>query len=254
MEWIGAFAIGLSLGLLGSGGSILTVPVLIYLVKEPEKVAIAESLAIVGLIAAAGALPRAFRGLVEWRTVALFGVPGMVGAYFGAWAAVLVSAAFQLVVFACIMLVASAMMYRPPKLSEPDKPREARAAWKIAIDGVVVGAITGLVGVGGGFLIVPALVLMGGLTMHQAVGTSLAIIALKSAAGFLKYQDVLNQTEFSLNWALIGSFAGIGFLGTLFGAAVGDRLPKHRLQQGFAVFLAAMGALILWQYAPNLRS
>jgi uncharacterized membrane protein YfcA len=251
LSWLGAFAIGLSLGLLGSGGSILTVPVLVYLVGEPEKVAIAESLAIVGVIAALAAVPRSLRGLVRWPTVLLFGLPGMLGSYLGAAAAQYISAAMQLTLFAVIMLLAATLMARPPRL-EDDDGRAPRAVWKIALDGLLVGVITGLVGVGGGFLIVPALVLLGGLPIHLAIGTSLAIIALKSLSGFLKYQDVLASLDLAVSWPLIATISLVGFLGTLVGGALAGRLPRHRLQQTFAAFLVVMAAFILWQYVPSV--
>ena len=175
LTWPGALAIGLSPGLLGSGGSILTVPVLIYLLGQPEKVAIAGSLAIVGTIAAFGSLPHIQAGRVNWRSVLLFGVPGMAGTYLGAWLALFVSGAFQLALFAVVMLVASVLMLRP--LDYANASSAPRAVWKIGIDGLLVGVIAGLVGVGGGFLIVPALVLLGGLSVHAAVATGLVIIA-----------------------------------------------------------------------------
>ena len=251
MPWLGALSIGLSLGLLGSGGSILTVPVLVYLMREPEKVAIAESLAIVGLIAAAGAVPRWAKGLVDGRTVVLFGLPGMAGAYLGAAASSYVSAAVQLSLFALIMLAASVLMFRPPRLPVADE-RARRAIWKIGLEGLMVGAVTGLVGVGGGFLIVPALVLMGGLPIHVAVGTSLAIIALKSLVGFAKYWQVLGRIELAVDWQLIAVFSVVGFVGTLLGGALAARVPKQRLQQVFAGFLLLMGGFILWQYLPGM--
>lgn len=252
MAWFGAFAIGLSLGLLGSGGSILTVPVLIYLVGVPEKTAIAESLAIVGLIALAGAVPKWRQGLVDWRNVLLFGLPGMVGAYLGAWAAAFVSGEFQLVLFAVIMFVAAFLMIRPPKLDAPGEPAARRAGIRIVIDGLVVGAVTGLVGVGGGFLIVPALVLLGGLPMHRAIGTSLAIIALKSGAGFVKYQQVLGDLDIQMDWTRIAVFGLIGFLGSLLGSSLAKRLPRTTLQRGFGAFLLLMGGFILFQYGPQM--
>ena len=253
MAWIGAFAIGLSLGLLGSGGSILTVPVLIYLVGVPEKTAIAESLAIVGLIALAGAIPKWRRGLVDGRNVLLFGLPGMVGAYLGAWSAAFVSGEFQLVLFAVIMFVAAFLMMRPPKLENPDEDAAApRAAMRIVIDGLIVGAVTGLVGVGGGFLIVPALVLLGGLPMHRAIGTSLAIIALKSATGFAKYSQVLAELDIHMDWVRIVLFSVIGFGGSLLGGALASRLPRATLQRGFGGFLLLMGGFILVQYGPKM--
>lgn len=185
MIWalIGALLIGLSLGLLGSGGSILTVPVLVYLLEQPEKVAIAGSLAIVGAIAAVGSLPYARQYQVDWRSVAWFGIPGMAGTWLGALASQWIPGAAQLALFAVVMLLAAWLMARPPGL-EP-RSMDQRAAWKIIIDGLAVGLLTGLVGVGGGFLIVPALVLLGGLGMRVAVGTSLVIIALKSTTGLI---------------------------------------------------------------------
>ena len=252
MAWIGAFAIGLSLGLLGSGGSIVTVPVLIYLVGVPEKTAIAESLAIVGLIAFAGAVPKWRQGLVDGRNVLLFGLPGMVGAYLGAWSAAFVSGEFQLVLFAVIMFVAAFLMMRPPKLEETDEPAIPRAATRIVIDGLVVGAVTGLVGVGGGFLIVPALVLLGGLSMHRAIGTSLAIIALKSATGFAKYSHVLAELDIRMDWTRIALFAVLGFLGSLLGGSLANKLPRTTLQRGFGFFLLLMGGFILAQYGPRM--
>ena len=246
MAWIGALSIGLSLGLLGSGGSILTVPVLVFVVGEVEKVAIAESLAIVGAIAFAGCLPYARRGLVHWRSVLLFGVPGMVGAFLGAAASAYLSGTTQLVLFGFIMLAAAFLMLRPPRGDEVLDDTEARVAWKIASDGLIVGAVTGLVGVGGGFLIVPALVLLGGLEIHVAVGTSLTIIALKSLTGFVKYLDVLADLGLAVDWRLIGIFVLVGTVGSVIGNLLASRTPQARLRQAFAVFLVVMGAFVLY--------
>ena len=246
MAWLGALCIGLSLGLLGSGGSILTVPVLVFLVGEPEKVAIAESLAIVGAIALIGAGPYATRRLVDWRSVAVFGAPGIVGAYLGAAASRYVSGTTQLTLFGIVMLGAAVLMLRPPKLSDADIERAPRATWKIAVDGLLVGAVTGLVGVGGGFLIVPALVLLGGLPMHRAVGTSLVIIALKSASGFVKYLDVLADLQLSVDVGLIAMFVVLGSAGSFLGNWLAARTPQARLREGFAVFLVVMGVFVLY--------
>jgi hypothetical protein len=246
VAWLGALAIGLSLGLLGSGGSILTVPVLIFLAGEPEKVAIAESLAIVGGIALIGALPLALRQLVAWRSVVFFGVPGMAGAYLGAALSRYVSGRFQLTLFAVIMLIAAALMFRPPALARGGEQASQRAPWKIGIEGLLVGILTGFVGVGGGFLIVPALVLLGGLPMHLAVGTSLMIIALKSLTGFAKYLDVLASIGLEVDWQLIAVFTVIGALGTLLGNWLGVRVPQQRLREVFAAFLVVMGAFVLY--------
>ena len=190
---LGAIAIGLSLGLLGSGGSILTVPVLIYLLGQDEKTAIAGSLFIVGSIALAGGLQFLRAGFIQWRSVLLFGVPGMIGTWCGALLATWVPGVVQLALFALVMLAASFLMLRPFDLMRADGA--ARAAWKIAGDGLAVGVITGLVGVGGGFLIVPALVLLGGLSMHQAVATSLMVIALKSYSCLLYTSDAADEVS-----------------------------------------------------------
>ena len=250
---LGAVAVGLVLGLLGSGGSILTVPVLVYLAGQPEKVAIAESLAIVGAIAAVGAVPYARQRLVDWHSVLYFGVPGVVGTYGGAALSAFVPGAVQLALFAVVMLVAAALMARGRREPAPAgaaPPARQPLAW-IAAEGLLVGVLTGLVGVGGGFLIVPALVLLGGLSMRRAVGTSLLIIAAKSAAGFWKYLDVLAEAGQGVDGRLIGVFAAIGIAGSFVGNAVSQRVPQAQLRRGFAAFLVAMGVFILYREAPS---
>ncbi|WP_243030751.1 sulfite exporter TauE/SafE family protein [Thermus altitudinis] len=242
---IGALLIGLSLGLLGSGGSILTVPVLVYLLGEPPKQAIAESLLIVGGIALLGAIPYALRGLVDWRNVLFFGLPGMAGTYLGAWLSRFVSGEVQLLTFAMVMLLAAYSMARPTPLSSAK--RASRKAWKVVLDGLAVGALTGFVGVGGGFLIVPALVLLGGLPMHLAVGTSLLIIALKSFTGFYKYLHLLPQYGLGVDYPVALLFIAVGTLGSFWGGRLAVRLPQESLRRGFALFLVVMGVFILGQ-------
>ena len=247
---LGAVAIGLVLGLLGSGGSILTVPVLVYLAGQPDKVAIAESLAIVGAIAAVGAVPYARQKLVDWHSVLYFGVPGIVGTYGGAALAKWIPGAVQLALFAVVMILAAGLMFRGRKEVPEGEERERQPLWLIGIEGLLVGVLTGLVGVGGGFLIVPALVLLGGLSMRLAVGTSLLIIAAKSAAGFFKYTDVLAETGQHVDWQLIGLFAAIGIAGSFVGNALSQRVPQGQLKRGFAVFLVVMGVFILGKEGP----
>ena len=249
LVWPGAIAIGVSLGLLGSGGSILTVPVLVYLLGQDEKVAIAGSLAIVGTIALVGSLQYLRGKLIDYRAVVLFGGPGMLGTYLGAWSATFVPGVAQLALFALVMLLASWLMLRPPNLDDGEV-RAPRASWKIGVDGLVVGMLTGLVGVGGGFLIVPALVLLGGLSMHKAVATSLVIIALKSYTGFYKYLDVLHQQNLELDWQTIGLVTVLGIGGSYFGNLLATRLPQRKLQNIFGVFLIVMGTYILARSAP----
>ena len=249
LVWPGAIAIGVSLGLLGSGGSILTVPVLVYLLGQDEKVAIAGSLAIVGTIALVGSLQYLRSKLIDTRAVVLFGGPGMVGTYLGAWSATFVPGIVQLVLFALVMLLASWFMLRPMQL-EVGQAHSPRANWKIASDGLLVGIVTGLVGVGGGFLIVPALVLLGGLSMHRAVATSLVIIALKSYTGFWKYLDVLHQQHLELDWSTIGLVTALGIGGSVVGNLMATRMPQQKLQNIFGLFLIVMGFYILVRSLP----
>lgn len=249
MAWPGAIAIGISLGLLGSGGSILTVPVLVYLLGQDEKVAIAGSLFIVGNIALAGSLQFVRVGFIHWRSVATFGLPGMAGTYIGAALAAYVSGLMQLALFAVVMLLASYFMLRPIRLT--DEPHSPRAVWKIAGDGLAVGIITGLVGVGGGFLIVPALVLLGGLSMHQAVATSLVIIALKSYSGFYKYLDVLHEQDLDLDWPVLALVTVLGIGGSVLGSRLARRIHQDRLKRWFGYFLILMGIYILVRSLPG---
>ncbi|WP_309569857.1 sulfite exporter TauE/SafE family protein [Deinococcus sp.] len=249
--WIGAALIGLSLGLLGSGGSILTVPVLVYLVGEDSKLAIAESLAIVGSISAFGALNAARQGRVDWRTVALFGLPGMVGTFIGSALSAKLHGVAQLTLFAVVMLLAATFMFRPALPSGPQAAGRANLIGTAA-RGLGVGVLTGVVGVGGGFLIIPALVLLGGLPMELAVGTSLAIITLNSVTGLLKHAQQLTGDGGSLNWHLIALFSVIGIAGSVLGARIGAGLSALSLRRGFAVFLVAMGAYVLAMNAPKL--
>lgn len=249
MAWIGAFVVGIFMGLLGSGGSILNIPILIYLVGESEKTAIAESLAIVGLIAFVASIPYARKKLVAWRFVVLFGAPGMVGAYLGALLGEHVHAALQLTLLAVIMLVAAYLMFYPPTSS---KPGIRRADWKIAVDGFLVGSITGLAGVGGGFLIVPTLVLLGGLVMRKAVGTGLTIIALNACVGFVTHHGILTLTDARVHWGLIGIFTSLGIAGSFAGSAVSHRIPQRALQKIFGTMLVLIGLFMIAKNLPVL--
>jgi hypothetical protein len=246
---LGALAIGLSLGLLGSGGSILTVPVLHYLVGQPEKLAIGGSLLVVGLIAATASVPYALSRQVDWRNVLWFGVPGMAGAWAGATLARWVPGPVQLALFAGVMLVAAWRMLRGGVVDRGN--REPRRVAVVA-GGVGVGALSGLVGVGGGFLIVPALVLLAGVPMASAVGTSLAIISLNAFTGFAKYLGVLESQSLEFEWKVLLAVAGVGILGSFAGNRLGRRLPQATLRRVFGVFLVLMGLFIAADVAPRL--
>ncbi len=243
--WLGALLIGISLGLLGSGGSILTVPVLLYLVGEPEKLAIAESLGIVAAISFVGAIPYAIKKEIHWKSLIFFGIPGMAGTYGGAAISKYLSGTTQLLIFAGVMLLAAVMMIRDRKEPDPEKKIKI-SKWLLIVEGLAVGVLTGLVGVGGGFLIIPALVLMGGLSMRLAVGTSLLIITLKSTMGLIKYMDVLAEQNLFINWDLVAVFAAIGAVGSFVGNKVGAKISQKNLKKGFGYFLVLMGVYIIY--------
>jgi hypothetical protein len=246
---LGGLAIGLSLGLLGSGGSILTVPVLHYLLHQPEQVAIGGSLLVVGLIAAAACVPCAVARQVDWRNVLWFGLPGMLGAWLGASLAHWVPGPAQLVLFAVVMLVAAWRMLRSaPVVAGKHEPN----AVAIIAGGMAVGALSGLVGVGGGFLIVPALVLLAGVPMSRAVGTSLAVIALNSFTGFGKYLHVLEAKGVELDWHTLLLIAAIGVIGSLAGNLLGRQLPQSSLRRLFGIFLVVMGLFVAADAGPRL--
>lgn len=244
---LGALLVGATLGLLGSGGSILTVPVLVYLADQPEKVAIAGSLLIVGAIALVGAIDHFRHDRVSVRHLLWFGVPGMAGTWLGAGLSALVSGEVQLFVFALVMVAAAVLMLRGFSATTARAP-----AWMLALNGVLVGAMTGFVGVGGGFLIVPALVFFGGLAMHDAIGTSLAVIVLNTLSGFIKHFDLLAERGLALDWKLIAVFVSIGVIGSLVGARVGRRLPQQTLRKIFAIGVLAVAGFIGWQTLPAL--
>ncbi len=244
----GALLIGVTLGVLGSGGSIITVPLLIYVIGEPPKLAIAESLLIVGLIAITGAWRYHRRGEIVWPMVWRFGVPAMLGTYLGAWLSQFVSGETQMLIFAVIMLLASRFMLKPLNTGQ-----SATVSPIVVLPAaVLVGAVAGLVGVGGGFLIVPALILIFRLPMSRAVGTSLTIIVLQSAVGAGKYLYLFSQMNVSLNWHIVVMMAAIGAGGSVAGAAFAGRLPQHALKRlfGYSLILIA-GFIILRNVMPE---
>lgn len=251
LAWTGAALIGLSLGLLGSGGSILTVPVLVYLVGEDSKLAITESLAIVGCISLFAAIPYARSRQVDWRTVLLFGLPGMLGTYGASVLSQFLPGSAQLLLFAVVMLLAATFMFRPAPAKASEVPRRQPLVHTL-LQGLGVGVLTGLVGVGGGFLIVPALALLVGLPMPYAVGSSLVIITLNSFTGFARHLHPPQSSTETLHWPLIGTFALIGILGSLVGSHLNRRLSNEKLRRGFAVFLVLMGVYVLSTQLPQL--
>jgi len=241
-----ALVIGLTLGLLGGGGSILTVPVFVYVLGFGAKEAIAMSLAVVGATSLFGAIGHWRAGNVNLRVALVFGVVAMVGTYLGARLAVFFSGAAQLVLFAVVMLLAAYFMFRGRGGSSEAVERRGvgggMSLGLIVVEGLAVGVLTGLVGVGGGFLIVPALVLLGKVPMKEAVGTSLLVIGLKSFAGFYGY---LGQVEVA--WGFMGLFTAVAVIGIVVGTSLVRHIPQASLQRAFAIFLMVMGIAILYQ-------
>jgi uncharacterized membrane protein YfcA len=247
--------VGLSLGLLGGGGSILTVPILVYAMGFDAKASIAMSLLVAGTTSLIGAIGHWRIGNVHVRVALLFGGVTMAGTYLGARLSVLVSGTFQLVLLAVIMLAAGYFMLmgrvpgvRPEtgELHLADRSRLPIAL--IMVEGLAVGVLTGLVGVSGGFLIVPALVLLVRIPMRQAVGTALAVIALKSASGFLGY---LGRVE--IDWPFIALFTLLAMTGVLISTRVSRYVRQRVLRRAFAILLLVMGAAMLCERSGILR-
>ena len=232
---------GLSLGLMGGGGSILTVPILVYILELPVKVSIAMSLAIVGTTAVIGSYSHYKAGNINIKIAFLFAPFAMVGTFLGAKLATLLSDSTQLIFFAIIMLIASIFMFKGRKEITSSDEQKLNFLL-IAIQAIFVGVITGIVGVGGGFMIVPALVLLGRIPMKQAIGTSLVIIALNSLTGFLGY---ISQVE--INWTILISFAFFTAIGIIIGTKLVNYVTAEKLKKGFAVFLVLMGIFILYK-------
>ncbi|MGO2003797.1 sulfite exporter TauE/SafE family protein, partial [Arthrobacter rhombi] len=224
--------IGLSLGLLGGGGSILTVPILTYVAGMNPKEAIAASLFVVGATSAVSAVSHARNGRVKWRTGLVFGAAGMAGAFGGGLLGGHIPGTVLMIAFALMMVATSLAMIRGRKNGGAQGYDGDLPLGKVILEGLVVGLVTGLVGAGGGFLVVPALALMGGLSMPVAVGTSLVVIALKSFAGLGGY-----LTTVSLDWALVSGVTAAAILGSLVGARLAGKIPENALRKGFGVFV-----------------
>lgn len=239
--------IGVSLGLLGGGGSILTVPILVYVLGVPPKSAIATSLLVVGVTSAAATISHARAGHVRWKVAGLFGTAGMAGAYGGGHVARFVPAGVLLALFGTLMLLTAIALLRSrtPSVSADGEERGRHPLGRILLDGSIVGLVTGMVGAGGGFLVVPALVLLGGLPMRAAIGTSLAVIAMKSFAAFAGYAG---HVPIDVPLAAIVTSAAVS--GSLVGGLLSRRVPQARLRQGFAWFVVAMGIYVLGRELP----
>ncbi|MFR9777603.1 sulfite exporter TauE/SafE family protein [Micromonospora sp. MS34] len=241
-----AVLIGVSLGLLGGGGSILAVPLLVYVAGLPAKEAIATSLLVVGATSAVGVLPHARAGRVRWRTGLIFGLAGMTGAYAGGRLAEFIPGAVLLTGFGVMMLATAIAMIRGRRTAEGKPVPHELPVFRVILDGIVVGLVTGLVGAGGGFLVVPALALLGGLPMPVAVGTSLVVIAMKSFAGFAGYLSSVH-----INWGLAAAVTAAAIVGSVLGGRLAGKIPADVLRKAFGWFVVVMGVFVLGQQLPD---
>ena len=231
--------IGVSLGLFGGGGSILTVPLLVYVFGLDPKEAIASSLLVVGAASFSGAFRHWRVGNVELRTGFVFGAPGMAGAYFGGRAGAYLDGTLLLLLFAAMMFLTSLAMWRGRRAPSAGTS-EKHATARLVAQGLGVGLLTGLIGAGGGFLIVPALALWAGLPMPVAVGTSLFIIVLNTLAGFSGYVGHVR-----VDYGLVGAVAAAAIAGSFVGSRLADRIDPALLRRAFAGFVLVMATIIV---------
>jgi uncharacterized membrane protein YfcA len=260
MEIIGYLAsilIGISLGLIGGGGSILTVPVLVYLFHVDPVQATAYSLFIVGASSLVGAWPKYKQGFVNLKTAVIFGIPSIAAVFatrkflvptipneIGSIGGLMITKSLlMMILFAVLMVAASFSMIRSKKSKETESEGEQTFNYPmILLEGALVGVLTGLVGAGGGFLIIPALVMLSKLPMKQAVGTSLLIIAAKSLIGFTG--DLGNRT---MDWTLLLSVTALAIAGIFIGDKLSKRIDGNKLKTGFGWFVLVMGLYIIAQ-------
>ena len=239
-------AIGLLLGLTGGGGSILTVPLLVYVIGLDAKVAIVTSMLIVGVTSLAALLSHSRAGRVVWRTGTLFGLAGMAGAYCGGAIAQFIADALLLLLFAGVMLGSGLTMLRRTSVKcaaskSPSEPAK-RGLARIFAEGFGVGVVTGLVGAGGGFLVVPALALLGGLPMQTAVGTSLLVIAMNCTAGIASYA-LTSGVVLDVDSAAVVSVLSIA--GTTLGMRAARSISPSQLQRGFGLLVLLVATILI---------
>lgn len=262
LGYIGAVFMGLSLGLIGGGGSILTVPILVYLFSVDAVLATAYSLFIVGLTSLVGSFSHTRMGNIHWRTAIVFGIPSILAVYATrAWLVpaipdpIIATSSFVvskpmgiLILFALLMVAAAYSMIRKGR---PSVAVEGEVRFNyplIFLEGIVVGTLTGIVGAGGGFLIIPALVLLAKLPMKQAVGTSLIIIAAKSLIGFTG--DLKGDTV--IDWSFLLVFSAVAIGGILLGSFLSKHVPNEKLKPAFGYFVLVMGIYIIGRELSQL--
>jgi uncharacterized protein len=247
LGYVLAALVGLSLGMLGGGGSILTVPIFVYVLGYDPKLAIAMSLPVVGITSLAGALSRWKSGQVDLRAAITFGAFAMIGAFLGAKLAVYLSGGVQLTVLAVVMLAAAVTMFRSANRAATDSVAATESSRRMPFGlllpvALAVGVLTGVVGIGGGFLVVPALVLLARVPMTHAIGTSLIVIAMNAASGFAGYVGLV-----SIPWSFVAVFTAIAVLGILAGSYFVRFVSQAALKRAFAIFLLCMGVFVLYK-------
>jgi len=253
--YIIALIVGIVLGLLGGGGSILTVPVLVYLLSVNPVVATAYSLFVVGVSSLVGAIQNIRKGLVDFRTATVFAIPALIAVYvtrkyvvpaipeelFTVGDFLVTKNIGIMVFFAIIMLLASYSMIKAKKGNGDEVPEKIQYNYQmIVIEGMAVGLITGIVGAGGGFLIIPALVLLAKLPMKKAVATSLLIIAIKSLIGFIGDIETLD-----IDWTFLLSFTALSVIGIFIGVWLNKFIDESKLKKYFGWFVLLMGLYII---------
>lgn len=262
-EIAGGLLVGASLGLVGAGGAILSVPIFDVLLGHDARSAVAEALVVTCAIAVASTIGTVARGALDWRRVMLIGVPGMVGAAAGGWVGGWVPDTWRMVMFALVALVAAWRMAAPTSVAEdgatgataPGSPAATHASlaqFEVVLVGAGIGVLTGLVGVGGGFLLIPAMVLLLRMPMSAAVPTSLAIIALNSAVGFFGNR-LGDAAELHADWQAVAVVAAFGIAGSMIGGRLAGRLPALLLRRIFAVVVVLIALLVLARQAGALR-
>jgi len=258
MEYVGYFTsilIGVALGLIGGGGSILTLPVLVYLFAVEPVLATAYSLFIVGLTSAVGTIDYFKKGLVNIKTAIVFGIPSIIAVFstrafivpaipeeiFSSGNFILTKDLFLMLLFAVIMVLASyTMIKKDVKIEKEENGKQKFNYPLILIEGAVVGIITGLVGAGGGFLIIPALVILSKLPMKEAVGTSLVIIAAKSLIGFFG-----ESSDSIIDWQFLFTISGFAIVGIFIGTSLSKKIDGAKLKPAFGWFVLVMGVYII---------
>ena len=257
LGYVSALIIGISLGLIGGGGSILAVPVLAYLFSVNEKVATAYSLFIVGASALVGGWKQHLKGFVDWKTAVVFGIPAIIGVtlvrhylvpvlpdvlfHIGNFDFTRRMGMFGL--FAILMIPAAYSMLKTKKEVLKNVQGEVKYNYPLILaEGLLVGGITGLIGAGGGFLIIPALVILANVEMKVAVGTSLIIIAIKSLMGFFLGDAITME----INWQFLLMFTGLSFLGIFIGSYISNYIDGNKLKKGFGYFILVMAVFIFY--------